>query len=62
VSAKTGKPIPENGELAFTFKRNNEFCDIWLLRQEFDFTQIVLQAAKRLMQELGIQRKSAGCL
>ena len=34
---------PENGSCLFTETRDNDICDIWLFRQDFDINDVVLQ-------------------
>ncbi|MCL2022969.1 MAG: NUDIX domain-containing protein [Oscillospiraceae bacterium] len=44
VKEETGLDIlSECGEVIIRQKRNNDFCDIWLFRQEFDMMDVVLQ-------------------
>ena len=35
--------VGQCGEIVIKQKRNNDFCDIWLFRQEFDISDVVLQ-------------------
>lgn len=32
----------ENAERIYTFKREEDFCDVWLIRQDFDLNSVVL--------------------
>lgn len=34
--------LPENGECVFTVKEEDDFCDVWLFRQDFDLEDVVL--------------------
>lgn len=34
--------LPENAERIFAFKREEDFCDVWLIRQDFDLKDVVL--------------------
>lgn len=34
--------LPENAEQIFTFRRKDDFCDVWLIRQDFDLEKVVL--------------------
>lgn len=34
--------FPENAERIYTFKREEDFCDVWLIRQDFDLNNVVL--------------------
>lgn len=44
VKEETGLTVsPECGEIFYTFKRDNGFCDVWLFRQDFLLSDIVLQ-------------------
>ena len=44
VREETGLALsPENGELIFTHRREDAFCDTWLFRQEFDLSAVHLQ-------------------
>lgn len=44
VKEETGLDVlPERGEIIFSFKRENDFCDIWLFRQDFGLSEVVLQ-------------------
>ena len=44
VKEETGLDIiPENGECVMTLKRENNFCDVWLFRQDFDIKDVVFQ-------------------
>ena len=47
VREETGLVLsPENGELIFTHRREDAFCDTWLFRQEFDLNAVTLQAGE----------------
>ena len=49
VKEETGlDALPECGEVIIKQKRNNDFCDIWLFRQEFDITDVVLQKGETI--------------
>ena len=32
----------ENAKLIFSFKREEDFCDVWLIRQDFNLNDVVL--------------------
>lgn len=34
--------LPENAKRIYTFKREDDFCDVWLIRQDFDLNDVVL--------------------
>lgn len=43
VQEETGlTAFKENAERIFTFKREEDFCDVWLIRQDFDLNSVVL--------------------
>lgn len=43
VHEETGlKALPENAELLFEFRREDDFCDVWLIRQDFSLEDVVL--------------------
>ena len=44
VKEETGlEAKQENGKCMFTIQRENDFCDVWLFRQDFDIRDIILQ-------------------
>jgi len=34
--------FPENAQRIYTFRREDDFCDVWLIRQDFDLDRVVL--------------------
>ena len=34
--------FPENAQRIYTFRREDDFCDVWLVRQDFDINSVVL--------------------
>ena len=43
VQEETGlTAFKENAERIYTFKREEDFCDVWLIRQDFDLNNVVL--------------------
>ena len=34
--------FPENAECIYSFRREDDFCDVWLIRQDFDLEDVVL--------------------
>ena len=44
VKEETGLDAnPESGICLFTLQREDDFCDIWLFRQDFDIRDVILQ-------------------
>lgn len=49
VKEETGlDALPENGKIVIAQKRDNDFCDIWLFRQDFDLDKVVLQEGETI--------------
>ena len=43
VREETGlTALPENTKLIYSFRREEDFCDVWLVRQDFDLKDVVL--------------------
>ena len=44
VKEETGLSVlPESGKCVMSLKRENNFCDIWLFRQDFDLKDVIYQ-------------------
>lgn len=47
VKEETGLDIlPENGECVLSLKREDNFCDVWMFKQNFDISNVVYQESE----------------